>query len=469
MRISLLIIFYFSVLWRSNAQQADRFTLEACINYALANSINIKNAQLDQEIAGARVKETVGIGLPQVSGSVGVQHNNQLPRFFTQYNPNGGFVDLSGVPGVQPGDVVSAENFFQLKSAGDAKLSINQIIFNGSYIVGLQAANAYKDLSYKSRLQTEEEVVLNVTKAFYNLLINQERLQLFDANIARIDTVLRNTIEMYKNGFAEKLDVDRIKVTFNNLKTERDNFIKLDGLALQLLKFQMNYPLAATLIIDGSINEELIADITDSVTLAWDYSERPDYQVLQANYTLQKLNIKNKYAEGLPSINAFANFGYSTQSPTVGGIFRTESNIANSDGFGPDSWYSYSLIGIGVQWNIFTGLSRNYKIQQEKFALKQIENGFESLEKSIDFQRVQAQVSLENARKSLDSQAENMKLAEDIVDITQRKFEAGLGSNLELIEAQNSLKEAQTNYYEALYSAIIAKTDLLKAFGKLYN
>jgi len=469
MRISLLIIFYFTTLGWMYAQETEQYSLEACIKYALVNSPNVKNAQLNQEIASARVKETVGIGLPQVTGSVGIQHNNQLQRFFTQYNPDGGFVDLSGVPGIQPGDVVAAENFFQLKSAGDAKLSVNQIIFNGSYIVGLQAANAFKDLSYKNRLQTEDEVVLNVTKAYYNLLINQERLELFDANIDRIDTVLRNTTEMYKNGFAEKLDVDRIKVTFNNLKTERDNFIKLDQLALQLLKFQMNYPLNAPLLLNGSINEGLILDITDSITLGWDYSERPDYQVLQANYLLQKLNIKNKYAEGLPSINAFANFGYSTQSPTVGGLFRTESNIENSDGIGPDSWYSYSLIGVGIQWNLFTGLSRNYKIQQEKFALRQIENGFESLEKSIDFQRLQAQLSLENARKSLESQSENMKLAKDIVDITQRKFEAGIGSNLELIEAENSLKEAQTNYYEALYNAIIAKTDLLKAFGKLYN
>ncbi|HEY0769529.1 MAG TPA: TolC family protein, partial [Sphingobacteriaceae bacterium] len=225
-------------------QNGQSFTLEQAVEYALANNANAKNATLDERIANARVKETRGIGLPQIDASVGITHNQKLPRFFSQYNPDQqGFIDLSSIPGIQAGDVVALQNFFQLKSAGNASLTISQILFNGSYLVGLQAANAYRDLSVKTNAQTKENIVEQVTKAYYNVLINKDRVTLFDVNIARVDSLLRTTKALNENGFAEAIDVDRIQVTANNLKAQRDNFRNLQELGLQLLKFQMNYPM----------------------------------------------------------------------------------------------------------------------------------------------------------------------------------------------------------------------------------
>src|SRR5690606_36931655 len=144
---------------------------------------------IDEEIADARVKETRGIGLPQIDATVGVLHNQKLPRFFAQhFAPVDGqesLFDLSGIPGIQEGDVVGLPNFFQLRSSGNAALSISQILFNGSYLVGLKAANAYRELSIRSSVQTREQTIQNVTKAFYAVLINKDRMDLFDNNIAR--------------------------------------------------------------------------------------------------------------------------------------------------------------------------------------------------------------------------------------------------------------------------------------------
>jgi len=208
-----------------------RFTLEECIQYALDNSIDIKNAIIDEEIADARVKETRGIGLPQIDASVGLLHNQKLPRFFFQYfTPEPGeasFIDLSSVPGIQDGDVVAMQNFFQLKSSGNAQVNINQILFNGSYLVGLKAANAYRELSVKSTRQSKEKTIEQVTKAYYGVLINKDRMQLFDNNIARVDSLLKTTQALHQNGFAERIDVDRIRVTLNNLLAERDKFYNL--------------------------------------------------------------------------------------------------------------------------------------------------------------------------------------------------------------------------------------------------
>ncbi len=472
----ILTSLFLSLSFAANLQaQSTMLTLDECVQYALENSINSRNAQIDKEIAAARVKETVGIGLPQVSGSVVAQQSPELPRFFAQYNEGAqgavSFISPEQAQeiGLQDGDVWAAENFFQLQGSGNASLTVNQLIFNGSYFVGLQAANAYKDLATKEANQTNETVVINVMKAFYNVLINEEQLVLINSNIRRLDTLIDNTQTMYENGFAEKLDVDRLKVNRNNLETNRSNLENFSDISMRLLKFHMNYPFDQELSIQGNIRDEAVQPIEPSESVNWSYGDRPDYQVLEANYSLQQLNIKNKYAEAIPVISAFANLGYTTQSPDFGGIFRTNANFSEVGGVGPDTWYNFSTVGLSLSWNLFTGLQRNYQIQQEKLSLLKIENGFKSLERSIDLEVEQSQKSFENALERLDVQEENMQLAEEILDVTRIKFEEGVGSNLEVIEADNDLTSAQTNYYQALYDAILAKIDLLKAQGRLYK
>lgn len=445
------------------------FNLEQCIKYALDNSYAIDNAKIDEQIAVARVKETIGIGLPQINASAGIIHNQKLPRFFTSYDPNGGFFDFSGVPGIQSGDVVAAQNFFQLKSSGSASLSVNQIIFNGSYLVGLQAANTYKELSVKTTNQTNEQVIEQVTKAYYSVLVNRERMKLFENNINRVDSLLITTKALSKNGFAESIDVDRIQVTLNNLVTEKTKFERLQQLSIELLKFQMNYPIEQPIEVEGELKKETIEVNLDDYLQDWDFKNRPDYQVLETNYKLQNLNIKNNYAAALPSLSANANLGYSTQSPNISGLFKTNSGVSDDGRIGPDSWYSSSSFGLSLNIPLFSGLQRTYKVQQEKLQLKKIENGFKSLEKAIDIEIKQATINYQNSIAALKSQEQNMELAANVARVTKIKYEQGVGSNLEVIDAESSLKETQINYYNALFDASVAKTDLDKAFGKLLS
>ena len=469
LRFTLVLFFVVPLLSRGQDNSVKTFTLQDCINYALDNSPDAQNALLGEQAAKAKVKETIGIGLPQVSGSVSAQKSPTLQRFFSTYDPNASFgisPDDAAALGINPGDVFAAQNFFQLKSGGDAHLQVDQLIFNGSYIVGLQASNAYKELAVKSSGQTRQEIVANVTKAYYNYLISKERMTLFDANIARVDSLYQTTIQMNKNGFAEKLDVDRLKVNLNNLKTERDNFANMYVLSYKLLKFQMNYPFSEGLVISGAITSDLFQP-EPPIESDWSYQQRADYQVLLTNKKLQELNIRNKYAEALPTIGAFANLGYNTQSPTFTGLFKTESNFEGVPQVGPDEWYKYSTFGLRLSWNLFTGSQRFYQIQQEKIELEKINNNFEKFERSVDLEIEQNYLMLQNAISKLESQTENMELAKSIFNVTQIKYQQGVGSNLEVIEADTSLKEAQTNYYNAVYEAIIAKIDLQKSLGRL--
>lgn len=460
----------FLLIFKSGYSQdkpVKAFALDEAIKYALENSYTVKNAFLDEEVAKARVKEIVGIGLPQIDGSAGVQYNPQLSRFFNIYSGPDGFLgDLSSVPGIQPGDVIAAQNFFQLKSNGDMSVSVNQIIFNGSYLVGLKAASSYKELSVKMSGQTREQTISQVSKAFYLALTNQERIKLFDSNIARVDSLLRTTLALNQSGFAEKIDVDRVRVTFNNLVTERKKFENIQTLAYELLKFQMNYPMNDTISILGSLQDIQVPDL--SGYQQHEYTKRWDYQLAQTNVKLQELDLKNQYAASVPSLSAFAKMGYATQSQTVSGLFKTNSGIADSGTLGPDKWYGYSLIGVSLNVPLFSGLQRNYRVQQSKLNLVKTENSVKQLETAIDLEVKQARITFDNAVQTMQSQRENMELASNIARVTKVKYEQGLGSNLEVVDAEAALREAQINFYNAIYEAIVAKIDLDKAYGNLY-
>ncbi|MDH4089001.1 MAG: TolC family protein [Cyclobacteriaceae bacterium] len=457
------------------AQSAPSFALDDCIRYALENTIDVKNARVDEQIAAAKVKETFGIGLPQVDGSVALQHNQKLPRFFATYATAQGFAgkDENGdpnldLPGVEPGDIVAAQNFFQLKSSGNAGLSINQLLFNSSYLVGLKAAGTYKELSEKAVEQTQIQVIENVTKAYYSVLVNSERILLFDNNIARVDSLLRTTTALNENGFAEAIDVDRIRVTLNNLKSERLKFINLQNLSLGLLKFQMNYPMEKELEVAGSlatlkVNENLFNEYQQG----WDYKNRIEFKVLDTQRKLQELDIKYQHSGSLPSLVGFANLGYSTQSPNIGGLFATNTNIKDDGAIGPDKWYSYSSFGISLRVPLFSGLQRTYQAQQAKLGLIKIENSYTSLKQGIDLSIQQNTIIYKNAIETLNSQKENMGLAERVARVTKIKYEQGVGSNIEVTDAESSLRESQVNYYNALFDAIVAKIDLDKAYAKI--
>ncbi|MFD0998424.1 TolC family protein [Ohtaekwangia kribbensis] len=459
------------------AQQADTasYTLEQCVKYALENTVDVKNARVDAQISEARVKETFGIGLPQVSGEVSLQHNQKLPRFFSTYATAQGFAGqdengnpLLDIPGLQPNDVVASPNFFQLPSSGNASITINQLLFSSTYLVGLKAAGTYKELAYKTEQQTQIQVVENVTKAYYAVLVNNERINLFDNNIARVDSLLRSTTAMNKNGFAEEIDVDRIKVTLNNLKSERLKFINLQNLSLTLLKFQMNYPMDQPLAVEGTLdNFQVSENIAAEYEQGFDPQNRIEYKVLSTQRELQKLDIKNKYSNSLPSLSGFANLGYTTQSPNVSGLFKTNTEMEETSQIGPDKWYSFSSFGVSLKIPLFSGLQRNYQVQQAKLSLLKIENSFTSLRQSIDLSIQQNTVTYQNSIETLKSQRENMELAEKVARVTKIKYEQGVGSNIEVTDAESSLREAQVNYYNALYDAIIAKVDLDKAYAKI--
>lgn len=444
----------------SDVDIAQALTLDDCLTYAFQNSETIKIADLENKISQADVGITKAQGLPQLNGSINYNNNFAIQRQFLPdfISPSVYQVLLQeqlladGTQIPEPGIFPAA---FGVRHSSTAGISLSQMLFDGSYFVGLQAARTYTELAQKSFEQNKAQVAEQVTKAYYSVLVNRERQELVASNFNRLDTLLNETKLMFENGFVEKIDVDRLLVQYNNAKTEMRNIERLTELSYYLLKFQMGIPVEQPITLADNI-----ADIDFDPEIAaesdFKYEQRPEYAQVLVNQELVQLDLKNNRFQYLPKLTANAAFGYNT------GV-NEFSEIANFD----DLWFEYGFWGVTLDIPIFDGLRKHHTIQKNKVQAQQIELQSRFLRNQIDLEVAQARVALQNGVEALQVQQENLGLAQEVFRISNIKYQEGVGSNLEVIEADNALQTSETNYFTALYDALIAKVDLQKALGIL--
>ena len=419
------------------------FSLKQAVDYALQNQNNVQNALIDEQIARAKVNEITGMGLPQINSNFDVKDFLEIPTSLIPAEVFGG-----------PAGSYAAVKFGTQYQA-TAGLDASQLLFSGDYFLGLKATKTFVEISKKSTERTKIEATATVCKAYYTVLVNQERMKLMDANVTRIKKALDDTKALYENGFLEKIDYDRIFVAYNNLLVEKEKVERLLNLGMYFLKYQMGMPINANLTLTDKI-DDVKFDITENISVEkFDYNKRAEFKLVETQQTLAKLDLRrNKFAY-LP--NAFA---YGSLSANA---FRNEFDIFQTS----KPWYPIALVGAKVTMPIFTSGQRHFKIQQAKLKFQQAENNLDFMKQSIDLEIVSATTSLQNASKSLETQRKNIGIAEDVYRVTKLKQEQGVGSTLEMITAETALKEAQTNYYNALFDALVAKIDFDKATGNL--
>lgn len=433
------------LLFGSSSLLAQQFSLKEAVDYAITHHVQIKNAQIDVLNADAKINEIKAIGLPQVNGSVSLSQNLIIQRMFipaSTFNPN-----------APAGEVIAAE--FGVRHMGFTSFGLSQLLFDGSYLLGLKASSVYKELSQKTVTQSKQQIAENVTKAYFGILVNDKRMALLDINIGRLDSLLKDTRALNKAGFAEKIDVQRLEVQANNLKTEHENLIRLQELGYSLLKFQMSYPMEEPILLKDKL-ESIQLQAIENQLVPFDYSNRIEFSILKTQESLAELDVKSQKSGYLPRLVFTANYGYNTGRKTFSDIIS-------------QSWFNNSTIGFALQIPIFDGFSKKYKTIQSQNTLQKVRQSYDLLKSSIDLQRNQSSISLKNALESLREQRSNLELANEISRVTRVKYQQGVGSSLEVLNAEASIKESQVNYFTALYNALIAKVELDKANGTLYN
>jgi outer membrane protein TolC len=403
--------------------------------------VQVKNALLAIEVQAQTNREIAGAALPTINTNVSGTDYLKIP---TSLLPGQIFGGAAGtfIP-VQFGTKFNA-NF---------GASIQQLLFDGQVFIALQARATSMDLQRKNAALTQEAIKANIYKIYYQLSASKTQLNILDANINRIKALARDAEIMYKNGFAEKLDVDKVSVQLNNLETEKlkaNNSVAIGYMGLKML---MGMPVKDSLVLTDVINE---SSLTNDVLSDADfqYTVRKDFQYLNTVKKMNEFNIKRYQLSNLPTIS-------------MSGSFSKNAQRSKFDFFEGGNWFPTSLVSLNINLPIFNGFATDARIKRTKIELRQTQNQIESLKNSIDNEMNQAKLNYMSSVATVQFQKKNMELAEKVYQQTKKKFEAGTGSNTEISAAQTDLVSAQNNYMNALYAALIAKVDLLKASGKL--
>ena len=454
------------IVFQSKAQDAksNSFSLQQSIDYAYKNSPNYLNAQNDVLMAKYKRKEVIGMAMPQITGSVDMKNFIIIP---TQVIPN--FIApaiYQGVlasqnppitaspddPKLDPGNYPALEAQFGTRYQTTAGLNASLLVFSADYLVGLKATKEMISLMNIGVNRSKTEVVSQVSKAYYGVLVNKERIKLLDANITKLEKLLNDTRAFNKQGFVEQIDVDRLEVAFNNLTTEKQKIERLISLSENVLKFQMGYAGTDQLVLTDSLS---ISDNTEISVSKIDVTKRAEYQMLEVQQRLYQINVKRLKFGYMPSLVAFG----SVSASGMGNDLKYVGYV--------NKYYQTQLIGATLSLNLFDGFQRHYKIQQAKLDFKKGENSMKNLQLAIELEGASTAINYNNATLSLQVQKRNLELAQNVYNVSQKKYEQGVGSNLEVINAQASLKESQTNYFNAVYDMLVYKIDYLKATGTL--
>lgn len=421
--------------------ETHQFSVQQAVEYGMKNSVQVKNALLDIKNAKQVNREYTALALPQINGSANISDYVAIPTTLLPAEFFGG----------APGTYIPVK--FGTKYSALGSVSLDQTLFDGQVFIGLQARNTNYELAQKNAEVTQEAINANIQKIYYQLVIGKMQMAKIDANIALLQKLLHDTKEIYKNGFAEQLDVDKTTVALTNVQTEKIKVQNTMDAGNASLKFLMGMPQTDVLILTDTLTEQNVKE--DLLDDTYNYKDRKEVQALELANKLNQYNVKRYKLSYIPSVTAFASYSKNAQ--------RTKFDVFDFS----KQWFTTSVIGLRLNIPIFDGMMKDARIKEARIAYQKTTNLLSNLKENVDMEVQQTRWKLKSAILTIDAQKKNMELAESVYNQTKKKYEQGLGSNTEINTAWKDLQVAQSDYYAALYDAIIAKVDYHKAIGKL--
>lgn len=421
--------------------QTYNFSLADCINYAYNHQDSVINAALDVKSAGFHIKEITGQGFPQINGTASFTDYLKIPTTLLPgefFNAPGTFIPVK----------------FGVKYQSNLALNGTQTIFDPAYLVGLQGRKTYKDLFDKNYTRSKISANVSVTKAYYQVLVSVEQLRILQEDIDQLKQQVNETSARNKQGLVELIDVDRINVQYNTLVTKKENTVRLLGLNYELLKFQMGMPIEDNLILKDKLEDvKLEASANDAVNDTAIYRSRIEYSLLETQEKLNEYDVKLKKGQFLPKLSANGSYASSYQNNSFGNLYSSN--------------FPSSYIGLTLNIPIFTGFQHINQLKQSQITVQKAQNNLVATRNALNLELSKARISYVNGLQTLNDQKKNRALAAEVLRVSKIKYEQGVGSSLEVIQAQTALQDADNSYIQGLYDALVSKVDLDKAYGRI--
>ena len=427
-KVFTLLFFSFSVF---SQNETLVFSLEEAIDYAHSNNKLALDSQSDIRMAELQKWETTATGLPQISADI--SYNNWIEQ------------QISLIPaeffGGMPGDFV--EVAFGTQQTVNGTVTLKQKLFDGSYLVALQASKVYLEISKNAKEKTLSELRKVVTNAYGSVLLAEENISILDANIAVLEKSITELQKVYENGLTEAENIEQLQLTLSGLVSARNYNAILKNLAYEMFNLTLG------LDIDTSVNltdrmEDLVVKVLLSTTETSNSSleNNIDFKIAVNNMRSNELLFKLEKRKALPTINAFINGGYAGNNNRFNFLDRSQK------------WFGASLFGVNMSVPLFSSLERSAATQKAKIALEKSERALVNTRQELKIKIKRAQNELAFAQQDLETKKQAQNLAKRIEEKNQIKFFEGLASSFELSQAQTQLYTAQKQYMEAMLSVL---------------
>ncbi|MCL8008502.1 TolC family protein [Gelidibacter japonicus] len=443
--------FYFLLLILSplltfSQEPPTTFSLQEAIDFALKNNRRAINSQRDIEAAKAQKWETTASGLPQLNAAVDYQNflKQQVQVIPAEF--------FGGTPGE------FAEVIFGTKQNMNATATLSQQIFDGSYLVGLQSAKVFLEISQNANTKTELEVRKAVINAYGNVLLAEETIQILERNLKVLEKNLNETTKIFENGLGEEENVEQLQITLSGVESSLKNTRRMKTLAYQML----NMTLGLDIHWPTSLSDNLERLTQEHISLSLMEAEvnvqnTIDYQIAENDKVSKELLVKLEKSKALPTLTSFINGGYSA--------YTDDFSFANKD----QKWFGSSLFGVSLNIPIFSSGMRSASTQRAQINLEKAKTELLEKEQNIQFEIAAAKSDYQFAIEDYDNKKQNLKLAERIEAKNQTKFFEGISSSFDLRQAQTQLYTAQQELLQAMLDVINAKAELETALNVLTN
>ena len=439
MKNKLLLLITISFFLKFSAQEKTmQLSLDEAIEFAIKNSYNTKTAKKDILSAKEKVWETTTIGLPQINGNVNYQNFIKQPITVADIN----------------GDGNNEEFVFGTKQNMNATVTLTQLLFDGSYLVGLQASKTFLKISKQAEEKTElltREAVIN---AYGNVLITENSISIFKNNIKILQKNLNDAKKIYENGFNEEEDIEQLEITLGNLNNQLNSVIRMKKIAYKMLNLALGNPINTELVLTDTLDSLAKENINfEIINKDFNVNNHIDFKIAENDIETKRLMVKLEQSKALPSLNAFLNYGAQ----------------ANSDSFtffsSNQRWFDSSLLGVSLNIPIFSSFKRNSKTAQAKIALETANLRLEETKQKLNLQVEKAKSDYQLSIENYQTNQKNVGLAERIEKKQRIKFFEGITTSFDLLQAQNQLYTQQQNYLQSMLNVIAKKAALENALN----